>query len=191
LIEYPKIATKMDISRRDAIKRAALMLGGTIILPDILKAWDNSPLSEQMRLTLNQEDTLAEICETIIPTTTTPGAKAAGVPRFVQRLISDCSSKEDQKVFREGLDMVEALAQRMGNPSFVKATPEKRIEVLKEVEASGSQFWKITKNAVVTGYFTSEVGQTQNTRSDMSPGRYDGSAPYKKGDKIMTNPGQN
>jgi hypothetical protein len=177
----------MDISRREAIKKAALMLGGTLVLPDILKAWDGSPISNRnFRLTLNQEDTLAELCETIIPTTSTPGAKAAGVPAFVKKIVADCKPKKDQTLFAEGLDMLDNTCRKKYSTSFSSASAEQRTILLKEVEATGSDFWKLVKGETVTGYFTSEIGLTQNTRYDMAPGSYNGSAPYKKGDKIQT-----
>ncbi len=177
----------MDISRREAIKRAALMLGGAVILPDVLKAWDGTPVNNRnFRLTLNQEDTLAELCETIIPTTSTPGAKAAGVPAFVKKIVADCRPAKDQALLKEGLDMLDITCRKKYSTSFSAASMEQRIDLLKEVEATDSEFWKLVKSETVTGYFTSEIGLTQNTRYEMSPGSYDGSAPYKKGDKIVT-----
>jgi Gluconate 2-dehydrogenase subunit 3 len=177
----------MDISRRNAIKRAAMMFGGSLLVPDILKAWDGSPISNpDFRLTLNQEDTLAEFCETIIPTTSTPGAKAAGVPAYIRKMVADCFTREKQGIFAEGLTMLDNVSRKQNGDAFAAISDAKRIALLKDVEASGSEFWKMAKQLVVSGYFTSEIGLTQNTRYDMSPGRYDGSAPYKKGDKIMT-----
>jgi Gluconate 2-dehydrogenase subunit 3 len=177
----------MDISRRDAIKRAALMLGGTFMLPDLVKAWDGTPANNpNFKFTLGQEDTLEEFCEMIIPTTSTPGAKAAGVPAFIRKMVADCHTMKDQKVFAEGLDLLDTQARRFYGTPFATTDPEKRTILLKETEATGSDFWKMAKNLVVTGYFTSEIGLTQNTRYEMAPGRYDGSAPYKKGDKIIT-----
>jgi hypothetical protein len=177
----------MEISRRDAIKRAAMMLGGSLLLPDILKAWDGTPASNpDFRLTLNQEDTLAELCETIMPTTSTPGAKAAGVPEFVRKMIADCYKREDQAVFAEGLTLLDNICRKQHGDAFAVVSNEKRVALVKELESTNSAFWKLIKYLVVTGYFTSEIGLTQNTRYEMVPGRYDGSAPYKKGDKIMT-----
>ena len=77
------------MDRREAIKRAAIMVGGSILMPDILKAWNAPTVIENpfFKITAAQEALIAEIAETIIPTTATPGAKAAGVPL----LSSKCS----------------------------------------------------------------------------------------------------
>ena len=39
------------------------------------------------------------------------------------------------------------------------------------------------KELTLTGFFTSEVGATKAVRYVAVPGRYEGSIPYKKGDK--------
>ena len=66
------------MDRREAIKRAAIMVGGSILMPDILKAWNAPTVIENpfFKITAAQEALIAEIAETIIPTTSTPGAKA-------------------------------------------------------------------------------------------------------------------
>jgi hypothetical protein len=177
----------MNISRREAIKKAAMVFGGSFLVPDILKAWDSSPaLNQDFRLSFEQEDTLEELCETILPTTDTPGAKAAGVPKFVRKMIADCHIKKDQEEFAAGLDQINQAARAQYQVPFAKATTEQRTAILKEVEASKSRFWSLAKQLTVTGYFTSEVGLTKATRYEQVPGAYDGAYPYKKGDKIFT-----
>ena len=79
----------MHLSRREAIKKAALMMGGTLLLPNILKAYQTPAIQNMaFRMTFAQDAVLAELCETIIPTTNTPGAKAAGVPAFIKKLLA-------------------------------------------------------------------------------------------------------
>ena len=46
---------------------------------------------------------LDEIAETILPTTKTPGAKAAKVGQFMTVMVNDCYEAPDQKIFHEGL----------------------------------------------------------------------------------------
>ena len=83
------------MDRREAIKRAALLVGGSIMMPDILKAWTSPTITNKaFRISLTQDQTLAELCETIIPTTDTPGAKAAGVADFVKKMLADCYEKK-------------------------------------------------------------------------------------------------
>jgi Gluconate 2-dehydrogenase subunit 3 len=172
------------MDRREAIKKAVIMLGGMIALPDILKAHENPfILNPSFILTGVQEDVLAEMADTIIPTTDTPGAKAAGVPQFIKKMLADCYEKKDSEAVMQGLDKLETDAKAKYGKGFAQITNEERIAMLKEVEATKSSFWRIMKDLTVTGYFTSEIGCTQALRYEQVPGKYIGDLPYKKGDK--------
>ena len=94
----------MTVSRREAIKRAALLFGSTLFLPDVLKAWESPEiLNKSIRFTADQSALIAEIAELIVPTTSTPGAKAAGVPAFIEKMIADCHTKKDQEIFFDAI----------------------------------------------------------------------------------------
>jgi hypothetical protein len=178
------------ISRRDAIKKAALLVGGSLLMPDILKAWGNLTIENpDFWLLPGQAELIAEIAETIVPTTGTPGAKAAGVPAFIQKIVADCYEKEDREMFFAGLEAVDAHAKAKYSHDFVACSSAERIEVLKHFEAEhhadkkAKPWWGRMKDLSVVGYFTSEIGCTQALRYEPVPGRYDGAYPYKKGDK--------
>lgn len=194
---YYQLTTKnkiMTVSRRDAIKRAALLLGSTFILPDILKAWESpSILNKSIRFTADQSALIAEIADLIVPTTSTPGAKAAGVPAFIEKMIADCYTKKDQELFFQGLTKLDSDCVEKFGKNFLNLSKEDQIAMLKLAEIDsqvtdkkikgGDHFWKTIKGLTVTGYFTSEIGATQALRYEPVPGRYDGDVAYKKGDK--------
>ena len=195
------------MDRRDAIKRAALLVGGSILMPDILKAWNAPHIIENplFKITVAQEALIAEIAETIIPTTTTPGAKAAGVPAFIIKMLADCYEKATSDEVLANLTAFDANCTAKYGKSFVKLAETERIEALKaaekqayldrdkykkEVQSWGNStiegaqpFFFMMKSLTATGYFTSVIGATQTLRYEAVPGRYDGDFPYKKGDK--------
>lgn len=178
------------LSRREAIKKVALLMGGTLALPDILKAWAEPTVENTAYLfTPGQAEVLAEICELIIPTTDTPGAKAAGVPAFIQKFVADCYEDADRKAFSDGFAMVETLSRDMAGADFMKAGAAKQVEILKAIEKKhhddkkANPWWGTMKQLTMFGYFTSEIGCTQALRYEPVPGRYDGAYPYKKGDR--------
>ena len=195
------------MDRRDAIKRAALLVGGSILMPDILKAWNAPHIIENplFKITVAQEALIAEIAETIIPTTTTPGAKAAGVPAFIIKMLADCYEQKTSDGFMASLTAFDANCKTKYGKSFVELGETERIEALKAAEKQayldrdkykkevqswghstieGAQpFFFMIKSLTATGYFTSEIGATQTLRYEAVPGRYDGDFPYKKGDK--------
>lgn len=194
------------MNRRDAIKKAAIMMGGSFLMPDILKAWTHPAIENvNFRLTAAQDALIAEIAETIIPTTNTPGAKAAGVPNFIKKMLADCCREKYTAYFMKELDSVEADTKAKFSKSFVDASVEQRTEILKIYEKKAKEetakfrqeqaswgdstlmserpFFATMKDLTVTGYFTSEIGCTQALRYEAVPGKYIGDYPYKKGDK--------
>ncbi len=195
------------MDRREAIRRAAIMVGGSVLMPDILKAWNAPTVIENpfFKITAAQEALIAEIAETIIPTTKTPGAKAAGVPAFIIKMLADCYEKPVSDGFMTALTTFDANCTAKYGKSFVQLGETERIEALKvsekqayidrekykkEVQSWGNStieganpFFFMIKGLTATGYFTSEIGATQALRYEAVPGRYDGNFPYKKGDK--------
>jgi hypothetical protein len=191
--------------RREAIKKAAILLGGTIALPDILKAWETPViLNPQFRITAAQENLIAEIAEIILPTTDTPGAKAAGVPQFIIKMLADCYPKPFSDYMMQTLNKLDSEAEIKYGAKFAQASPENRTELTKRFEQQdkderdnfeklvetwqlGSRrsvqpFFSTMKSLTITGYFTSEIGATQALRYSQIPGGYY-TVDYKKGDK--------
>lgn len=88
------------ISRRELLKKSTLFLGGTLLLPDALKAWKSLTVENPDFIIGDiQSQLIAEIAEFIIPTTDTPGAKEAGVPAFIRKILADCYTEKIVKIF--------------------------------------------------------------------------------------------
>lgn len=138
---------------------------------------------------------LDEISETILPTTSTPGAKAAKVGQFMTVMVNDCYEEKDQKAFREGMDKINDLSKKQYDNTFLKITPQQRHELLVQLDKEQKEYtgkkkpedpahyFRMMKELTLLGYFTSEIGATQARRYVPVPGRYEGCVPYKKGDK--------
>ena len=82
----------------------------------------------------NQEALLDEITEVIMPTTSTPGAKAAKVGSTIQLIMKDCYKPAQQEHFLKGLDAVEAESQKTYSKSFVALPIEQKTAILKQFE---------------------------------------------------------
>lgn len=141
------------MQRRTALKNLLLIAGGTALLPSCLHEDKKaSILLNHLKISADQENLLAEIAETIIPRTDTPGAKELGVHQFVLTMVDDCMGKDDQDNFIKGLDDVNNLAQKTFNTSFIKATPQQRQELLtridkKELQGQVSAFYPKNETA--------------------------------------------
>jgi len=180
------------MNRRDALKSVVLMMGGTMIgATSILTGC--SPERQLKDLNFSPEDLafLDEIGETIIPTTDTPGAKAAGIGQFMVFMVKDTYDEDQQKGFIDGLNQLSKDFKAEKGSDFMEASPEDRLAFLNGMQdkfkASGETKEPIIINMLrdltVLGYFTSEIGATQALNYVEVPGRYDGCIPYKKGDK--------
>jgi hypothetical protein len=183
----------LSVSRRDAIKKVAIMLGGTVALPDVLKAWGNLTVENTGVFGPNDEQLLADIAETIVPATATPGAKDVMAHKFVQKVVADCYETADREAFMKGLANVEDYSNKQFGKGYSALAAAQQIEVLKHFEKEhmadkkANPWWGNMKQLTMTGFFTSEIGATQVLRYEQVPGRYDGSYPYKKGDKAWAN----
>lgn len=87
---------------------------------------------------------LDEIAETIIPRTTTPGAKDAGVGEFMNVMVRDCYTPDDQEIFRKGLDAVEKLSKEKYSKGFMQITPEQRSELLTALDKEAKEYTQTT-----------------------------------------------
>jgi len=174
------------MKRRDAIRSVALMLGGTFSAPTLLAMnhWENpvagSSTAADFVLTDNQKLIIAEVAEVIIPKTSTPGAKDAGVPTFIMMMLRDCYKTPEHVSFLDGV-------QHLEKKDFLSLTASQKTEILKQVEsdsveqmkayqvqqtkmgdnedreqmatqAKGLPYWRLMKELTMLGYFTSEEG---------------------------------
>lgn len=169
------------MQRRVALKNMAAAVG-LMSLPAWASGWTKSTVAAgtPTALTSGQEALLAEIVETVIPTTDTPGAKELGVHQFVQKMVADCFEKKVQEGFANGLAQVEETAKKNGAPSFVALDPAGRIQLLQGLEAGGGpgkEFYDLVKGLTIRGYLSSEYVMTNLTGYEMMPGRYHGCVP--------------
>jgi len=185
------------MNRREALERVALIFGGTVIGgAAFLQGCKTSDKGTFVfSLTPEQIAFLDEVAETIIPTTNTPGAKAAKVGEFMQVMVTDCYEEKDQQIFSEGLTKIDASTKAKFSKSFMEVTPEERTTLFNEInaelkayneqkkETDPNHYFAMMKQLTLLGYFTSEIGATQALRYVAVPGKYEGCIPYQKGDR--------
>lgn len=185
------------MERREAVKYISILLGGTLVGGNAFLSGCKSEDSKTM--TFSQDDVayLDEIAETILPATSTPGAKAAKVGQFMTVMVNDCYTEADQKVFHEGMDKLNKAAEKKFDKGFMSLTPQQRHDLLVGLDAEQkdhqknkkeeepSHYFRMMKELTLLGYFTSEIGSKQARRYVPVPGRFEGCIPYKKGDKAF------
>lgn len=184
------------MERRELLKLIALATGSALIGGELfLSGCTNTPTLGGS--SFNEEDItfLDEVGETIIPKTTSPGAKEAAVGTFMTVMVNDCYTKDDQKIFHEGIKKLDDACKKTHNTGFLKASPEQRTSLLVTLDKEAKEYQKakkkedanhyftMMKQLTLLGFFTSKPGATQALRHIAVPGKYDGAFPYKKGDK--------
>lgn len=189
-----------DIDRREALRRVSAMLGGVALIggSSLIAACSNDrkPAEQAVaagntigEFTPQDVAFLDEVADTILPTTSTPGAKAAKVGAFMALMVTDTYEPKDQQTFRDGMKQLEEASQKANNATFMKSTPEQRLALLttldREANADNAvtHYFRMMKQLTLLGYFTSEIGCTMAMRYIESPGRYDPCAPYAPGEK--------
>ncbi|MFB6279171.1 MAG: gluconate 2-dehydrogenase subunit 3 family protein [Salinibacter sp.] len=186
-----------DISRREALRRVGVLLGGVVSAPTVagvLSGCERGTGTDWSPQTLTAEqnqmvDTIAEI---IIPTTDTPGASAANVNRFIDALVGESYLPEDRDRFLSGLDDVNARCEKTYGAPFVDCTSEQQLALVGELDdetfgadapepdSENPPFFRMLKELVVVGYYTSEIGATEELKTNVVPGYYDGDVPYEE-----------
>lgn len=196
-------ARTTTISRREAIERVTLLLGGTALIGGsaLLTGCGDAAAQETVSVegvgafTPADVAFLEEIADTILPETGTPGAKAARTGAFMALMVTDTYTERNQQLFRDGMDTIETQCRATHGGGFVQVTPAQRLALLEASDreqhaymasrAPGSppHFFRMMKELALLGYFTSEIGYTQAMRYVESPGRFDPCVPHAPGDR--------
>lgn len=168
------------INRREVLARLSMLLGAAFTGPLAAGAMGQKTyFGPPVAVSPEQEALLAEAAEVIIPTTATPGAKEAGVEKFITRVVADCYEKKEQDEFYASLSRLDQKARDQFGGGFVSATAAQKKQVMEELAQNDKAFFQQLKSLTVTGYFTSEAGATQALDYLPVPGRFDGSYPLK------------
>lgn len=184
------------MDRREAITKVAWLLGGTIVGAELfMSGCKSEPEKVKELFSRDQINFLGEVSDTILPTTSTPGAKAAGVGPFMALMVRDCYTPGDQKIFTDGVTKLDDECKKSQGKKFLECDAKQRTAFLNQLdneqkayqktkkEKDSNHYFRMMKELTLLGYFTSEVGCTKALRYLPVPGKYNGNMPYKKGDK--------
>jgi len=127
----------------------------------------------------HQNETLIALGDAIIPATASPGAKAALVNRFIDLLVS-VQPNEFQNQFTDALTVTDAESQKQFGKDFRFLSVADQVSLLmpwafarspshwtarnragEEAPDTAQQNFELLKSLIVTGYYSSEVGQKE------------------------------
>lgn len=166
------------MNRRDLIKTAVLGAGTagiagaqtahqhgrlTTIAPAQAAATAAEPWTPAV-LDSHQNETVIQLSELIIPTTDTPGAKAAKVNEWVDLFLKDLAEDKGH-AFIKGLGWLDGYSLDNYDAPFVQLDEANQIAILETLDGAesealkpGREFFDEMKRLTVQGYYTSRIG---------------------------------
>jgi hypothetical protein len=149
-------------------------------------------------LNAHQNATVTAICETIIPQTNTPGAKAARVNEFIDVILADWCDEAEKNRFLSALADFDGRCHYLLGKDFVECSEEQQAQFLRimdseQPESRGrpgadwaphdpqpKEFFGTMKQLTLIGYYTSQLGFEQELHSEIIPSRHAGCAPLEE-----------
>src|SRR5215216_2720061 len=153
----------MNQTRRYAMKQILFVSAGAMLVPACME--DKSKASflvKNFKIDADQENMLAEVSETIIPATDTPGAKDISAHLFSLKMLDDCYKKEDQQKFVKGMEQFQKNCKSEYDKSFADCTAQQKASILKDMEMKKNQdnelafFYNTIKQLTIQAYTTSK-----------------------------------
>jgi len=111
-------------------------------------------------------ETVAALCETILPKTKTAGARDTGCHLIVDEVLS--TRKAQQAIWRKGLVEVNGMAKKAHGKTYAELTAEQQAMVMTTLSEQ-SKFFQVVKDATIDAYYStkeglmSELGWNANT----------------------------
>ncbi len=177
-----------DPGRREALKKIAWgagamsafpILGQGAVTPAMARAAHAHPAGQgspppdpnwkPLFFDDHQNQTVIALSELIIPTTDTPGAKAALVNRFIDLVLNE-ETTEKKKSFVEGLAWIDGRSLKLHAKPFLGLTSEQQTALLTPLadpenknpeDKLGIHFFQELKDWTIYGYYTSKIGMEQ------------------------------
>ena len=118
---------------------------------------------------------LDAVAETIMPRTDTPGARDALVPARFDALMLHWASAKTKADFTRVLDEIEVAARQKDPAGIVKLPPAQQLEVVAAYDRTkmADPAYKKFKGLILSLYYISEPGATQELRYEHVPGAWE------------------
>lgn len=194
------------MQRREALR---VMFAGAVLpafTPEVFAMFRQAqpPPGYTLRtLTGHWNDTVVAMIDQIIPATDTPGAKGARVNEFIDVILTEWALPEERKNFLDGLAGIDKQSHSLYGKNFAEASAEQQLVQLRAIDNAvmanrsvrprhgntvpkpdaqlEGDFWEVFKRITIHGYYTSEVGFTQELKMEIIPGAQHGCNPMPAG----------
>lgn len=185
------------MDRREALSVVSALFGGTVVGATAFLGGCQPARQQPLHGLLNIADKLLvdEVGETILPhTESSPGAGELKIGTFINDIVSDCYSPEEQAVFLDGLIALNETCRSRFGKEFPHLNTENRHAVLDVLESESRQpvddkgpthYYRMLKQLVIWAYLSSRKVSVEVLGYVSVPGRYEGCLPFNEGDKAI------
>jgi len=166
-----------SVGRRHALKVFGTCVATASVAPGAVFALDRHPLVPQSPtgtwsprlLGPHEVETVATLADLIIPTTDTPGARAAKVHEYIDYVLSKEPTAAQQR-FRDGLAWIDRYSQTRSGRQFASLAAADQTAILASLsqpdtaappDPAGVAFFADVKHRTIDGYYSSEIGMRQ------------------------------
>lgn len=127
------------MNRREALRRVALLMGGTMAAPTVAGVLGGCRTGTDTSWTPAilqgpHTDLVRAMVEHILPETNTPGARDAGVTEFIDRMLAEWYPEALRQRFLDGLAMVDQRAQEMNGNNFLDLAADQQRRLIAEID---------------------------------------------------------
>jgi len=173
-------------NRRVAIQQLLMIWAGVALLPSCLQ--NDQKVSIPLKLIHiepDDETMLADLAETILPKTDSPGAKDLSAHLFALKMVDDCYPKAKQEKYILGMKAFETFVMKQTGKSFSENNAAQRqaivagLDLQKPADDGITFFYQSTKKLTIQAYTTCEYYLTKIRGYKMIPGKFQGCVPLK------------
>jgi len=166
------------------------------VLRETMRDSQSVPGGALRTLDAHQNATVTAMAEIILPQTETPGAKGAKVNEFIDVILADWATDAERTRFLLGLSGVDERSNELFGKAFIDCTPAQQESQLRAMDEEWvrkeylpkpkvgeydkrdqqlqGNFFGVFKRLTLFGYYTSEIGFTQELKKVIIPGSYKG-----------------
>jgi hypothetical protein len=174
-------------NRRVAIQQLIMIWAGVALLPSCLHSDEKVSIPLKLiHIEPADENMLAELAETILPKTDSPGAKELSAHLFALKMVDVCYTKENQEKYIQGMKDFESWVMKKTGKSFTETSSTEKQSLISELDRQKpagdgvSFFYQSTKKLTIQAYTTCEYYMTKIRGYKMIPGKFQGCVPLKK-----------
>lgn len=200
-----------EASAVTALTRRSLLMGAVALLPLMV---EGCGITDGGAQTVSPTF-VATLCGIVMPKTTTPGATETKVPEFVEHAFGQglfggsatttatleaiLDKRADGVSFvRLSMTRQRELITALDDETYAHPTAGPVVAIGQAggdhvgaarpaADSDDHKLWRMMKNAILVGYYTSEPGASVELTYELVPGRYDADIPLKAGTPYLSN----